>query len=274
MCAKLSSNAESIQNHAVSPRREVLADGVDLWFGDCREVLPLLDAVDCVIGDPPYGTTSNKWDSVIPFDFLWPQLWRVVRNPGAVVFTASQPFTSLAVCSQIQAFKHEWIWLKNRGSNFANTIREPMKEHESVLVFSKGKWKYNKQMQERTGAGASRVKHKVAFRSQSENYRAFYGREPAMLPEMRVPSSWQKFNTATDGFHPTQKPVELMEYLIRTYSDAGDSILDFAMGSGTTGVAAVNLGRKFIGVEVDRGYFDISRRRISEALKMKQETFL
>jgi site-specific DNA-methyltransferase (adenine-specific) len=139
-----------------------------------------------------------------------------------------------------------------------------MKEHESVLVFSKGKWTYNKQMQERTGSGGDRVKYGVAFKSKSENYREFEGREHAILPELRVPSSWQKFNTEV-GLHPTQKPLGLMEYLVKTYSNEGETILDNCMGSGTTGVAAVNLKRNFIGIEKDEHYFSVAKNRIGEA---------
>jgi site-specific DNA-methyltransferase (adenine-specific) len=164
-------------------------------------------------------------------------------------------------------FRHEWVWIKNRGSNFANTVREPFKEHESVLVFSQGRWTYNKQMQERTGAGADRVKYNVAFRTGSTNYRQFEDRAENSLPHLRVPSSWQKFNTETAGDHPTQKPVALMEYMIRTYSNEGELVLDNTMGSGTTGVACGNLGRRFIGIEKDteHGYFAIAQARIAKA---------
>lgn len=123
--------------------------------------------------------------------------------------------------SNIEWFRHEWIWIKNRGSNFANTVREPFKEHEEVLVFSKGGWTYNKQLQERTGTGLDRVKYDLNYRSCSENYRDFEGRESVKRPSLRVPSSWQKFNTET-GLHSTQKPVKLFEYFLRTYSNEGD----------------------------------------------------
>jgi site-specific DNA-methyltransferase (adenine-specific) len=152
---------------------------IEFWCGDvfrCLEIMPSA-SIDCIIADPPYGTTQNKWDVVIPLDPLWRELWRVTKPGAAIIMTCSQPFTSLLVTSQISMFRHEWIWIKNRGSNFANTVREPMKEHESVLVFSSGKWTYNKQMQERTGSGGDRVKYGVAFKSQSENYRDFDGRD-------------------------------------------------------------------------------------------------
>lgn len=161
-------------------------------------------------------------------------------------------------------FKHEWIWLKNRGSNFANTVREPMKEHESVLVFSEGKWVYNKQMQERTGGGLDLVGKRVGCGTKErEGLRPFTKHEPIeSLPELRVPSTWQKFNTEV-GLHPTQKPVDLMAYMIRTYSNPGEVVLDFCMGSGTTGVAALQEGRRFIGIERDENYFSAACCRIA-----------
>jgi len=217
--------------------------------------------VDMVLTDLPYGVTNNKWDNVIDLEEMWCLLNYVSEHTAAKIFTASQPFTSKLVCSNLKEFKHEWVWIKNRGSNFANTVREPMKEHESVLVFSKGKWTYNKQMQERTGSGLDRVKYNVKFESKSDNYREFEGRKENKLPKLRVPSSWQKFNVET-GLHPTQKPVDLMEYLIKTYTDEGDTVLDFTMGSGTTGVACKNTGRYFIGIELDEKYFNIAKERI------------
>jgi site-specific DNA-methyltransferase (adenine-specific) len=234
---------------------------IELIEGDAIKVMRELPSasIDLIFTDLPYGTTSNKWDAVIPFAPMWEQFKRLAK--GAIVLNASQPFTAALIMSNPAAFKHEWIWIKNRGSNFANTVREPMKEHESVLVFAYGKWTYNKQMQERTGTGADRVKYGVAFQSQSENYREFEGREHAMLPELRVPSSWQKFNTEV-GLHPTQKPVPLAEYFIRTYSNPGDTVLDVCLGSGTTAVAARNTGRNCIGVEREAKYYEIAERRL------------
>lgn len=246
---------------------------MQLMLGDCLERMKEIPdgSVDLILADLPYGTTQNKWDSVIPFESLWENYWRVLKPTGVIALTASQPFTSALVMSQVKYFKHEWIWIKNRGSNFANTVREPMKEHESVIIFSKGKWTYNRQMQERTGSGGDRVKYDVAFKSQSENYREFEGREHKKLPELRVPSTWQKFNTEV-GLHPTQKPLGLMEYLIKTYSNEGEIVLDNCMGSGTTGVACVNTDRNFIGIEMDEGYFNIAKDRIEKAINTKGET--
>jgi len=235
----------------------------EIHFGDCLDVMPTLaaESIDMILCDLPYGTTANKWDSIIPLDALWAEYERIIKPTGAILLTASQPFTSKLVLSNVKLFKHEWVWIKNRGSNFANTVREPMKEHESVLMFSKGKWTYNKQMQERTGGGASRVQYNVAFESASDNYRQFEGRKENKLPELRVPSSWQKFNTEV-GLHPTQKPVALFEYLIKTYSNPGELVLDNAFGSGTTGVAAMNLGRDFIGIESNEAYYDTAVDRL------------
>lgn len=245
-----------------------------LYFGDCLELMKDIPqgSVDMILCDLPYGTTNNKWDCVIPFDLLWMEYLRVLKQSGIIALTASQPFTSAVVMSQPTLFRHEWIWIKNRGSNFANTVREPMKEHESVLIFGRGKWTYNRQMQHRTGGGADRAKYDVAFQSKSENYREFEGREHKKISEMRVPSSWQKFNTEV-GHHPTQKPVPLMEYLIRTYTDDGQVVLDNCMGSGTTGVACVNTNRKFIGIEMDEKYFNVAQNRINLAYKNKNFTY-
>lgn len=251
---------------------------IDLHKGDCIELMKQIPngSVDMVLCDLPYGTTACKWDVVIPFDKLWEQYERVCKETAAIVLTASQPFTSMLVLSNIKMFRHEWIWQKNRGSNFANTVREPFKEHEEVIVFSKGKWTYNKQMQERSGGGLDRVKYELKWESKSENYRQFDTRN-SNQPKLRVPSSVQKFNTEV-GLHPTQKPIALFEYLIRTYSNEGDVVLDNCMGSGTTGVACVNLKRNFIGIEKEEKYFEIAKNRIEDAERKlaipKQESFL
>jgi len=245
-----------------------------LIHGDCLEEMAKLPegSIDLVLTDPPYGTTACKWDAIIPFELMWKYVNAVLKPTGAAVFTSSQPFTSALVMSNPKQFRHEWVWIKNRGSNFANTVREPMKEHEIILVFSDGKWTYNKQMQKRTGGGTDRVKYEFGFRSESENYNKFGGREHQRLSEMRVPSSWQKFNCEV-GFHPTQKPVALMEYLIKTYTNEGDTVLDFTMGSGTTGVACKNTNRNFIGIELDKEYFDIASKRIAETIVNDNEPF-
>lgn len=236
-----------------------------LHLGDCLSVMSTIPtgSIDLVIADLPYAITSNKWDSIIPFDLLWSEYLRIGKLNAAFVFTASQPFTSLLVASQMALFRHEWIWIKNRGSNFANTVREPFKEHESVLVFSRGKWTYNRQMQERTGGGKDRVNYGIKQETKSTNYRNFVDKPAMMADTLRVPSSWQKFNTEV-GLHPTQKPVTLMEYLIKTYSNEGETVLDNVMGSGTTGVACINLSRNFIGIESNDIYFQTAKDRIDK----------
>lgn len=245
---------------------------IDIYNEDCLVGMDKIadKSIDCIICDLPYGTTSNKWDSVIPFEPLWEQYLRVIKENGVIALFASQPFTSALVMSQPKLYKHEWIWIKNRGSNFANTVREPMKEHESVLIFSRGKWTYNKQMQERTGGGAERVKY--SFENQtakSDNYRTF-NKPNRNQGKLRVPSSWQKFNTEV-GLHPTQKPVPLIEYLIKTYTNAGETILDNCFGSGTTAIACLNTNRNFVGFELEKKYFDIAKDRIEKHIETLSE---
>src|SRR6478752_6096595 len=203
-----------------------MTDKITLMLGDTLERMREIPngSVDMILCDLPYGTTQNKWDAVIPFEYLWGEYLRLLKQNGIVALTASQPFTSALVMSKPELFRHEWIWIKNRGSNFANTVREPMKEHESVLIFSRGKWTYNKQMQERTGGGASRVKYDFNARTESTNYGEI-GAPKSNQGELRVPSSHQKINTEV-GYHLTQKPVALMEYLIRTYTNEGETVLD------------------------------------------------
>ena len=245
---------------------------IELYHGDCLEVMKQIPdgAVDMVLCDLPYGTTACKWDVVIPFEPLWEQWLRVSKQNAALVLTASQPFTSALVMSNPSLFRHEWIWIKNIGGNFCNTVREPFKEHEEVLVFSRGKWTYNPQPQRRTGGGAKREKYGHVWKSASDNYRVFPVRVGKKDPGSRVPSSWQKFNVER-GLHPTQKPVALLSYLIRTYTNEGETVLDNCMGSGSTGVACVQADRNFIGIEKETKYFEIAKHRIElEQSKPKQ----
>jgi site-specific DNA-methyltransferase (adenine-specific) len=246
---------------------EKVMTNIRLFNGDCLDVMKDIPdkSVDMILCDLPYGTTQNKWDSVIPFEPLWGHYLRIGKDTCVFALTASQPFSSALVMSNPSLFRHEWIWIKNAGSNFANTCREPFKEHEQVLVFSRGKWTYNKQMQERAESGKSRIKTPVKFETRSDNYREFDRVETKTMPELRVPSSWQKFNRER-GLHPTQKPVDLMEYLIRTYTNEGETVLDNCMGSGSTGVACINTKRNFIGIEKDDKYFEIAKNRINNHL--------
>jgi len=245
--------------------------------GDCLEVMKNIPdcSVDMILADPPYGTTACKWDSVIPLEPMWEQLKRVIKQDGAIVMTASQPFTSILVMSNIDMFRTSWIYQKRCASNFAQGKYMPMKEHEDVLVFGKKKTCYYPIMQERKGAGLQRTKYAYSDASRHKSgefvngIKGKYDKENDQgNSELRLPSSIQEFNNRASGdrgYHPTQKPVALMEYLIKTYSLELETILDFTMGSGTTGVAAKNLNRKFIGIEKDDKYFNIAKERIEKA---------
>lgn len=238
-----------------------------LFNGECLEVMKDIESgsVDMILCDLPYGTTACKWDEIIPLYEMWNQYNRIIKQGGVIALTASQPFTSKLVMSNIKNFKVEWIWKKNAGSNFGSVRWQPMKEHESVLIFSKGKSTYNPIMEERAESGLSRVKTAVNYSTNAEVYGdSFKSEISSIRPDLRVPSSVQKFNRER-GLHPTQKPVALMEYLIKTYTNEGELVLDNCMGSGTTGVACKNLSRKFIGIELDNKYFNIAENRILNA---------
>ena len=240
--------------------------------GDFYQELPKIrtQSVDMILTDLPYNITENQWETSIDINEMWNLFYHVIKENGVIALTASQPFSSKLVLSNLNGFKHEWVWLKNRGSNFANTIREPMKEHEVILLFSKGKWIYNKQMQERTGMGLDRIKYELNWKSKSTNYREFKERNGNRKSELRVPSSWQKFNIET-GLHPTQKPVALFEYLIKTYTNEGDLVLDCCAGSGTTAIACMNTNRNYLCIEKDEKYFEIMKNRINNTKEMKRD---
>lgn len=232
---------------------------VQLIHGDCLEVLKTLDAgsIDAVITDLPYGTTACSWDEVIPFEPMWEQVKRLLKPRGAFVTTASQPFTSKLVMSNLQWFRDEWIWRKNRGGDVFNVKRRPLKHHEHVLVFAEGVTVYNPQ-------GLTKAQK---VRPATRGGRKFYAEKdkPGYIQEFEnYPTTFLDFSI-TNALHPTQKPVALYDYLIRTYTNAGDTVLDFTMGSGTTGVACVKTGRNFIGIEIDEGYYKIAEKRIAEA---------
>ncbi len=243
---------------------------IQLHCGDCLDIMPTLEpsSVDMVLADPPYGTTACKWDSVIPLDEMWRELKRVIKPNGAIVMTASQPFTTTAIASNQKQFKYCWVWEKNAGSNFGVVKHQPMKEHEDVLVFGEGAVTYNPIMQPRSIVGTAMIKSGV--KSKASNGNDVYGGlnggydNSKADPKMRYPRSIQRFNRER-GLHPTQKPVALMEYLIKTYTNPGETVLDFCMGSGTTGVGCVQTGRDFIGIELEPDYFDIACKRIAEA---------
>lgn len=246
---------------------KVIIGDATLYLGDCLQVMPEVasTSIDAVICDLPYGTTACKWDSVIPFDPLWAQYKRVLRKAGVVVLTASQPFTSALVMSNINWFRYDWVWEKDNAKGFLNANKAPLRAHESVLVFYESLGTYNPQMIETEVAS-----HKGSVRfvdSETEVYGLFKEYQRGGKTQ-RYPRSVLRINTvnAAHGVvHPTQKPTRLMEYLTLTYTNAGEVVFDNSMGSGTTGVAAIRQGRKFIGIENNPEYFDIARKRIEQA---------
>ena len=240
-----------------------------LHHGDCLDILPTLadNSVDAIIADPPYGTTACKWDSVIPFEPMWKELKRVIKLRGASVLFGSQPFTSALVMSNPAMFKYSWVWEKDRGSNFAAVKWQPMKEHEDLLVFGNRAATYNPIRIPRSESGKARAQYVIPIcnNGKRQAYNGFQDtKEQWRTPDDRCPRSIIRFNRDR-GLHPTQKPVALMEYLVKTYTNAGDAVLDFTAGSGTTGVACVNTGRDFIGIEKDANYFAIAEKRIADA---------
>ena len=230
---------------------------IDLRQGDCLELMKDIPnkSIDMILADLPYGTTACKWDTIIPFEPLWEQYERVIKDNGAIVLTASQPFTTALAASNMKLFRYTWVWEKEQGVNFLLAKKQPMKVHEDVLVFYKRQPTYNPQMvpgkpytsgKGDSGEVTGRVKKK-----QTKN------------KGTRYPRTVQRINRET-GLHPTQKPVALLEYLIKTYTKENDIVLDNVMGSGSTGVACINTNRNFIGIELDEDYFEIAKKRIEE----------
>lgn len=234
-------------------------EDITLWCGDCLELMKDIpdNSVDLVLCDLPYGTTRNKWDSVIPFDKLWAEYKRVCS--GAVVLTAAQPFTSALITSNLNKFKYCWIWKKSKPTGHLNAKKQPLRNTEDIAVFYANQPTYNPQGTRPTDVMVSRTN------------RGNYG-ECSKTTRQTVtgyPTTILEFATET-GLHPTQKPVALMEYLIRTYTNECDLVLDNCMGSGTTGVACINTNRRFIGIEKDEKYFEIASNRINEALSNRE----
>ena len=229
-----------------------------LLQGDCLERMKEIPdgSIDMVLTDPPYGTTACKWDTVIPFEPMWEQLKRITKANGAIVLTASQPFTSALVMSNPQMFSYEWVWVKSKITGVLNAKRMPVRKHEQIIVFSDKKCTgtYNPQG----------LLPKGSITKQGGNSDNYGSR--STKPYMQEFTNWPRdvLEIASEGktVHPTQKPVALMEYLIKTYTNEGETVLDFTMGSGTTGVAAKNLNRDFIGIELDKDYYNIAKERI------------
>ena len=244
-----------------------------LYLGDCLEVMAgLPDAsVNMILCDLPYGTTACKWDTVIPFEPLWAQYRRVAKRNAAIVLTASQPFTTALIASNMREFKHCWVWSKRFAANFPQAKRQPLRTHEDVVVFGVTP-RYFPQMTKRdTPIKKGANKGAQVFGGVSGLGRLDYA---GKVYDEKYPDTILEISSRSEarGLHPTQKPVALMEYLIRTYTQEGETVLDNCMGSGTTGVACMNLGRAFTGIEREPKYFDIACRRIEGAQRQGRLT--
>lgn len=240
---------------------EIITEGLHL--GDCLELMKRIPdgSVDMVLCDLPYGTTQNKWDSVIPFEPLWSHYWRVCKPNAAVVLTAAQPFTSALVMSQVSNFKYDWIWRKPKGTGHLNAKKMPMRDKEDILVFYQSQPVYNPQFGK--GDPYKNKAGKIAENGLSDNYGKF-GNHREGSDGKRYPKQVLDMPVVERGtIHPTQKPEELWEYLIRTYTDEGMTVLDNCIGSGTTAIAAMNTNRRWIGIERDPEYFEKAKSRIA-----------
>lgn len=230
---------------------------IKLYNDDCLEIMPQLIKdnikVDAIIADIPYGTTACKWDSVIPFEQMWECLHELIKDDGAIVLFGNEPFSSLLRCSNLKKYKYDWIWKKSNVMGFLNAKKRPLKEIENILVFNSKI--YNPQ------GLIKNLKGKNRQGSQTDtlgNYNLINFSEYTNYPKTILEFKSER------GLHSTQKPVALMEYLIKTYTNEGETVLDFTMGSGTTGIACKNLNRNFIGIELEEKYFNIAEKRINE----------
>ena len=242
-------------------------------LGDCLERMKEIPdgSVDLILTDPPYGTTACKWDSIIPLELTWGELKRIIKPNGAIVMTASQPFTTILIHSNLKMFKYCWYWKKSKPNGWQHSKNRPMTAIEEVCVFSKSPTGHISQLGDRrmmyipqgvSGAGVKTVKEVWHGRSMGARPNQIGKQYEA---QTGFPNNVLEYNNVTGkkAVHPTQKPVALMEYLIKTYTNEGETVLDFTMGSGTTGVACKNLNRKFIGIEKDETYFKIAQDRIA-----------
>ena len=232
-----------------------------LYKGDCLEEMKKIPdgSVDLVLTDPPYGTTACKWDSVIPFEPMWEQLHRVAKKNAAIVLFGSEPFSSALRMSNIKRYKYDWVWKKERGLGFLNAKKMPLRDTENISVFCNGKCEYHPQMR----VGEPYVAKNNPKKQKGTNNE--YASVTTVNEGERYPLTTLEFTRPRNTLHPTQKPVDLLEYFIKTYTRDGDTVLDFTMGSGSTGVACVNTNRNFIGIELDEGYYNIAEKRIEDA---------
>jgi len=247
---------------------------IDLRKGDCLEVMKTIKSgsVDAIITDPPYGTTACKWDSVIDFDLMWEQLNRIIKPNGAIVLFGSEPFSSTLRMSNIKNYKNDWVWQKSQPSGMAFKM-QPMRTHENILVFG-SKITFNPIKEERQGFTEGSKKRllngKITYSKKGNDIYNIKSKEgKTNLNKLRNPTTIIKIGSVANRGkekvkHPTQKPVALMEYLIKTYTNENETVLDFTMGSGSTGVACNNTNRNFIGIEQDKNYFNIASERIKE----------
>ena len=237
---------------------------IQLIKGECIEQMKQIPSgsIDAIITDPPYGTTACKWDSVIPFELMWEQLNRIIKPNGAIVLFGSEPFSSALRMSNIKNYKYDWVWEKTKAGNFAQCRKNPMKYHENILVFYANFPTFNLiNLKKLDKPILNSRKNKGANLGHVSN-----GAKEYYQTETGFHRSIIKYSNKSGkgySFHPTQKPVELMEYLIKTYTNENETVLDFTMGSGSTGVAAKNLNRSFIGIELDDKYFEIAENRIN-----------
>ena len=237
-----------------------------LMQGDCLELMKDIPegSIDMILCDLPYGTTACKWDSVIPFEPLWHEYKRIIKDRGAIVLFGSEPFATELRHSNLKMYRYDWVWEKEQGANFMLCKYQPYKVHEVISVFSKSRHFYNPQM--------TVGKPYISGKGTSGDITGNVKKVQKTNNGTRFPRSVQYFATdkAKGSFHPTQKPVALLEYLVKTYTNEGDTVLDNCMGSGSTGVACMNTGRRFIGIELDKQYFEIAEKRIKEAAERSE----
>lgn len=243
-----------------------------LMFGDCLERMKEIpdNSIDCIITDLPYGTTACKWDNIIPFEKMWPEIKRIIKKNKAICLFGTEPFSSKLRCSNLDMFKYDWCWLKNRPTGFVNSKLMPLKNWEVISIFSEGKTSNgNKNNMPYFPQGLVRVNKMTRSPSKPTNENSYSrpSHKKEFLQEFtNYPKNILEFaKDDKERLHPTQKPVALLEYLIKTYTLEGETVLDFTMGSGSTGVACKNLKRNFIGIEKDKEYFRIAKQRIKDA---------